>query len=122
MGLFRLGRFDLHSGQPSDFFIDCDHLTENEIDALAFRASQLVKFSRVVFVPSTRGGIDNGARIAKAMEPYISTGPTLIVDDVLTTGRSMNEAKKLYPEAIGLVYFARNKPPAWVRAIFAMYA
>src|ERR1700704_2776061 len=120
MNLFRLGKFELHSGQGTDFKIDCDGLTDEEIDALAYYGSKLVKFSEVIGIPSTRGGIDNGARIARAMLPFTSTGPLLIVDDVLTTGRSMNEMKKQYPNAIGLVIFARQKPPQWVKTIFQL--
>ena len=53
--------------------------------------------------------------------------PICIVDDVLTTGKSMEhflslrgiEGKRVMP-AIGWVVFARNKPPHWCKALFQM--
>jgi len=48
------------------------------------------------------------------------TGPTLIVDDVLTTGTSMIEMQKQYPNAIGVVMFARGPCPSWVSSIFSL--
>ena len=52
--------------------------------------------------------------------------PICIVDDVLTTGGSMEYFLTQYQrnrrpfEAIGWVVFARTKPPPWVKALFQM--
>lgn len=119
MSLFRTGRFILHSGQPTDFKIDCDFLTDEDYEACAFLGSKVVKFGHVVGVQaSSDEGIDNGARFARAMLPYATTGPTLIVDDVLTTGQSMIETRAIYQNAIGLVIFTRRRPPDWIKALF----
>ncbi len=49
-----------------------------------------------------------GLRLAQAMQPYVSSsGPLLIVDDVLTTGQSM-EKHRAGREAIGAVIFMRS--------------
>ena len=52
--------------------------------------------------------------------------PYLIVDDVLTTGGSMNYFVEQYfrnrepNEYFGWVVFARKKPAAWIKALFQM--
>jgi hypothetical protein len=61
------------------------------------------------------------------------TGPHLIVDDVLTTGGSMErlreERRKLLPPGtmvepgnwiVGAVVFSRGQCPLWVSALFRM--
>jgi orotate phosphoribosyltransferase len=47
----------------------------------------------------------------------------LIVDDVLTTGKSMEEMRKKHSNVltIGVVLFARGKCPKWVEPIFNMW-
>jgi orotate phosphoribosyltransferase len=114
MGLFNLGKFTLHSGGTCSYKIDCDYLTAEDLEALALIGSSLVTFGSVTGIP--RGGL----RFATALEQYVTQGPVLIVDDVLTTGSSMMEAKRQYPDAVGLVIFSKKKPPDWVKAIFTM--
>lgn len=115
MSLFNVGKFKLHSGSNSSFKIDCDYLSNSDIEALASLIADIIGFGKVIGVP--RGGI----RLAKALEKYCSdNNTTLIVDDVLTTGNSMEEAKsKLEDEkVIGVVIFARGKCPSWVISLF----
>jgi hypothetical protein len=68
-------------------------------------------------------------RLAKALEPFASLkGPRLIVDDVLTTGGSMERARDKHrgqgpagrPGIIGAVVFARGQCPHWIRCLFQM--
>lgn len=115
--LFRFGDFSLNSGKQSFFKIDCDALTDDDIDTLAFMIQKELRFSKVVGIP--RGGV----RLAKSLENWKKQyGPTLIVDDVLTTGRSMEKEKEKYPEdiVIGVVIFARGECPEWVQPMFTM--
>lgn len=123
MVLFRLGSFKLHSGGHSDWKIDLDALDDEDVAMLAKLGARLVgKFDCVTGIP--RGGL----RLAEAVSEYISDdegAPCLIVDDVLTTGGSMEKAKEeLLSEAapgtrvIGLVAFARGPCPPWVKAVF----
>ena len=111
-GLFQFGDFTLHSGQRTDWKIDCDALTDSDIETLAKIISQRFRFSRV------EGVSTGGLRLAKALENYCSLRERLlIVDDVLTTGASM-EKQRAGREATGVVIFARGDCPAWVTALF----
>lgn len=114
MSLFKKGSFKLHSGAPSSFLIDCDALTASDLEALAlFARERIPPFGRVEGVPQ------GGLRFAIAMAEHATEGPLLIVDDVLTSGGSMEE-HRAGREANGLVIFARGPCPGWVDAIFQM--
>ncbi len=115
MDLFKSGFFKLHSGCLSQWKIDCDALSDADIKTLAQMAyEKLPQFGEVIGVP--RGGL----RFAQALRKYsIEDAPRLIADDVLTTGNSAMElmTKK---DDIGIVIFAREKPPPRIKAIFYM--
>lgn len=123
--LFQLKDFVMHSGERSSFKIECDSLTDADIEALAHLISQECVFSRVQGIP--RGG----NRIAAALEPYTTTyfGGLLIVDDVYTTGFSMEEARvkaaqdkvAKFRDISGVVLFARRQPPEWIRPVFQLW-
>jgi orotate phosphoribosyltransferase len=115
--IFWLGRFTLHSGAESKFKIDCDALTEQDLEALAWvLAEKLPPFLRVEGVPS--GGLE----LARELERYCDENAklTLIVDDVLTTGASMEEQRNGRSDVIGCVIFARGECPSWVLPLFKM--
>lgn len=115
MNLFQSGNFVLHSGAHSGFKIDCDALTSEDWRALASIISKKFRFGRVWGIP--RGG----TKLANALLPYVTEGKTLIVDDVLTTGNSMEEARRVLGEdSIGVVVFARQAPPTWITSIFKL--
>lgn len=119
--MFVKGNVILNSGEESFFKIECDHLTDEDIETLALIISDRLWFSSVVGVP--RGG----ERLASALRKYEFWSqddklPTLIVDDVLTTGRSMEEFRNKVPgDTIGVVIFARGKCPDWIRPVFKMW-
>ncbi len=82
----------------------------------------LPAFGNVYGIP--RGGTP----LARAMKKHMTEGPVLIVDDVFTTGKSMEGAKRGWedthgvfdPDPIGAVIFARNPTPPWITALFKM--
>lgn len=120
MNLFQFGDFTLSNGERSTFKIDCDALTDADWECIAYLLSlRLPAFGRVEGVP--RGGL----KLAEKMARYATLGNLLIVDDVLTSGRSlltyaMNHANG--STAIGAVVFARGRIPMRVTALFSMGA
>jgi len=113
--LFERVNFRSHSGKPLHWKINCDALTDEDIETLAFVVSRNFIFNKVIGVPA------GGLRLAKALEWYCDPGveQTLIVDDVLTTGRSMEEIfKGVKGPKMGLVIFARGPAPTWVNVLF----
>lgn len=109
MNLFVKEQFVSHAGNQLEWKIECDALTDEDIECLAFLASRIVQpFRNVIGVP--RGGY----RIADAMRKYadFSVRSVLVVDDVYTTGVSMNEEmgrwEELTSNLYGLVLFNRG--------------
>lgn len=115
--LFHLGEWTMHSGGIAQYKIDCDALTDADMQCLAYIISQKGQFKEVYGVPT------GGARLQQALEQYKSDqGIRLIVDDVLTTGASMEEARKTlgWSDAVGVVIFARSSCPDWIKPLFSM--
>ena len=115
MPLYNLHKFYAHSGKLLNWKIDCDNLTIEDWECLAFIISKNVLFSEVEGVPT--GGI----LLAEALIKYITPTSTylLIVDDVLTTGKSMEEQRK-GRGAVGYVVYSRITLPSWIRTIWEL--
>lgn len=120
MPLFETKEWNMHSGALSSFKIECDALTDEDIETLALIISQRFIFGDVYGVPN--GGI----RLANALQKYITVhhDSRLIVDDVLTTGNSIHETRfdLKWNNAMGVVIFARGPCPDWVIPIFQMWS
>lgn len=126
--LIQLGNFVLNSSAKSTFKLECDQFIEDNIDGLVALIRQMAgPFSAVSGVP--RGGL----RLMKALQPFVSLdGPHLLVDDVLTTGGSMERMRDTIlaisgvtvverPHFVkGVVVFARGQCPYWISAVFQM--
>lgn len=113
--MFKIGNFILHSGQNSDFLIDCESLTDEDLRALAHKGRQLVRsFGTVLGIPQ------GGLRFAEALKMYATKDSPyrLIVDDVMTTGKSMKKYREDQILDRGLVIFNRGRELHWVTAIF----
>lgn len=114
MALFKLGDFTLHGGERSYFKIDCDALSDSDLVCVAWLLSQrLPPFGEVEGVPS------GGLRLAEQMCLYSRVGPLLIVDDVLTTGKSITQHRG-GRDAIGAVIFQRDHALSWVTPLFLL--
>jgi hypothetical protein len=125
MNLFIKKDFKSHSGLPLKFKIECDNLSDGDIETLAWIVSERFDFREVYGVET------GGTRFSKALEKYKSTNSSniLIVDDVLTTGNSMRDYLKkidhdipMETRVIGVVIFSRNRAvPKWIYPIFWMW-
>lgn len=133
MSLFQWGNFKLHSGGESWWRIDCDDLTDSEIALFAkLIRERCGMFHEVTCPPSHPGSA--APRLVNALYEYKSdfSGKTplswLVVDDVLTSGASMEEARKQawlrgnpYMKIWGAVLFARGEyDNTWITPVFCM--
>lgn len=123
--LFQIINFTTHSGLELSWKIEYDALTPEEWDALAQIVAKRLIFREAIGVPS-----DNGEKFAQALNKYTSpeSNIVLLVDDVLTTGASMEgllqqafeqrQKHGLDSDYWGVVVFARGELPYWVLPIF----
>tara|TARA_Y100000782_G_scaffold98046_1_gene111469 strand:- start:101 stop:511 length:411 start_codon:yes stop_codon:yes gene_type:complete len=122
--LFQSVNFKSHSGLDLTWKIEMDALDDLEWQTIARMIIEATPpFREAVGIP--RGGVKLGDMLNEH-----ATGnegdPVCIVDDVLTTGESMEYFLSQYQRnrrpftAIGWVVFARTMPPLWVKALFQM--
>lgn len=128
MSLFQWGDFTLHSGAKTWWRIDCDSLTDSEIELIAKLMYKKVGAFNLVTSPTSHPG-SAVPRLVQAISKYslpLMSVPIqcLIVDDVFTTGTSITEVKtKLIqqnhnPSIKGAVIFARGQCFSWVSPLF----
>jgi len=115
--LFQVGDFYGHSGGELTWKVECQAFTLQDWKDIAW----IIMHSRTAPMFGTVEGVPRGgAPLARALERYSTPGAgLLIVDDVMTTGRSMEEHRGKR-EAMGLVVFARMIPPSWVQAMWIL--
>ncbi len=115
MPLFVRGLFRSHAERELSWKINCDALSDEDLETIAEVIAKKFNFSRVVGIPT------GGERLAAALQKYCleqKSYPILLVDDVLTTGGSMEtERKKYSQEVIGFVIFARGPCPNWIHVL-----
>ena len=123
MNLFNTGKFILASGQSNSFKIDCDALTEEDLKAVC-----LEMVDRLPFFHEAHGVPTGGVALARHFNMHscyrFEGSGILIVDDVWTTGGSVNrfiDEKGFDREDLSCaVIFARGETPDWVYPLFRM--
>ena len=130
MDLFQKVDFKSSAGLDLKWKIECDAISDDEWKCIATMIMERTRpFKNVVGIP--RGGI----KLAQELDKY-STGyyhdPVCIVDDVLTTGNSMEKYREeleknrskdepMISRPIGWVVFARGECPKWINPLFQMF-
>lgn len=120
--MFDLGKFIMASGKEGNFKIECDSLSLKDWESLAWLIASKYKFRLAIGVP--RGGLTLAYYLNNYASKNDTTLPLLIVDDVLTTGGSIEKLKsgldkEEFPNIMGVVVFARGKCPEWIKPIFS---
>ena len=124
MNLFQSGSFVLNSGLVSNMKIECDALSLVDWNTLAGFVHAKMWWGEVIGIP--RGGVP----FALALDQYTTdmSDTILIVDDVLTSGGSMERMREQVIEERGndlpikgVVAFARNPCPDWIRPVFQLW-
>jgi len=109
--LFRLESFVSAAGLHLPWKIECDALTDNDWKCIAWYGETVCSpYYKVMGVPS--GGVKLSDAMSSRTE--VSSNLVLIVDDVWTTGKSMNEFREknnIHSNWIGFVAFARSPVP-----------
>lgn len=126
--LFTWGEFVTNSGKTLDFKVECDALTDEDIECVAQYVASTIRFRNVVGIP--RGGLRLAAELGKyvgvwdhdRLDDYLQF-PPLIVDDALTTGGSMKRmrAEMNWPDAVGFVIFDRSDirtTSSWIKSFW----
>jgi hypothetical protein len=117
MSLIQRRDYEMQSGGVAAYHIDCSALTGQSLDTLAWLVASNGDFCAV------EAASPRGQRFAGALERYRSeAGVRLIVDDVLTSGSSMEAARARlgWHDAVGVVLFARVPCPALILPLFTM--
>ena len=123
MNLFQSVDFKSHAGLDLSWKIEMDAITSPEWFTLSQMILELAEpFREAIGIP--RGGVELGTRLNQYGTGNLKD-PILIVDDVLTTGGSMEEFRRKRAfrnptNYIGWVVFARGYPPSWCKALFQM--
>ena len=108
-----------------DWKIECDAVTANDWTTIAQVIAGKITFREVYGVP--RGGL----ALADALTPFAKleeeSATVLVVDDVFTTGGSMETHRKWVTTQVsddvaikGVVLFARGECPDWVWPVFSL--
>lgn len=122
--LFKSIDFKSHSGLDLSWKIEMDVLSDSEWVTIKKMIIELTPpFKEAVGIPT------GGSKLGDLLNEH-GTGkeedPICIVDDVLTTGESMEYFLTQYQRnrrpftAIGWVVFARGQCPGWVTSLFQM--
>lgn len=108
-------------GHTKDWSIDTSELTNDDWDCLAnLILERNPNFSQV------HGIMPTGNQLEYRLSRKTTTGGVLVVDGVLKTGKTMEEARtyctKHYRthEIQGAVIFARGPCPRWIKPIFQL--
>ena len=126
MNIFQQVDFKSHAGLDLRWKIECDGVSKKEWKCLAEMILDYEKrpFQSAIGIP--RGGVMLGSFLNQYSTQKLDD-PYLIVDDVLTTGGSMEDFRTSYfrnrdtkTGSFGWVVFARGFPPQWCRALFQM--
>lgn len=120
MNLIQTGDFTLNSGRKSFFKFDCDAFTEKDWEGAAELIRRRVgPFGIVMGVP--RGGI--ALQLLLSSHIHFDSKRVLLVDDVLTTGGSMESMRATFKselpdfDIVGAVVIARGPCPEWITPV-----
>lgn len=120
--MIEFGDFKSHSGLTLPWKVNCDSFTNKDWKSVARIIRNKFRFGSVYGIPT------GGTKLAIACRKHIVEGyPSIIVDDVMTTGTSMNEMRdKVLEETkeeplVGIVVFDRGiytEDVSWIWPIF----
>lgn len=131
MSLFQYGRLTSHSGLQLRWKLECDHWTDEDLEGMAHLLLETLTFGpAIVAVPSDERPPRNPAgprlaRILRGLPAPRADGPPLVLDDVLTTGASMEETRAAVMRnrtgaCVGFVILARGPCPDWVHPLMTV--
>lgn len=127
MNLFQHSAFRSHAGRELTWKIECDALTDDDIECLAHQLLRIVRIRGITtprFIGIPRGGIRLASAMNRLANVAVSSDKSqVIVDDVYTTGMSMQQAMDQHGAVFGVVLFTRmlQPMPSNVQALFHLH-
>lgn len=123
--MFKWKPFKSHAGKPLSWKIECDTLTQEDIDCLANIISMTHSYKNVDHPPTKSANLINLVSKLALYKTANGNYDYLIVDDVFTTGKSMEDIyihlKENHGKSIiGIVLFARSECPHWITPVFQL--
>lgn len=127
--MFKWNPFKSHSGKTLNWKIECDDLTLSDLDCIARMILSAHSFHKVISPPTKSSNMNHLLSVLTTHESNNGNCEYLIVDDVYTTGKSMEETRKLLLDnhlvqnehnIKGVVMFSRNECPEWITPIFQL--
>lgn len=123
--MFKWKPFKSHAGKPLSWKIECDDLSDEDIDCLAKLVYTKYSYEEVSYPSTNSANVINLVSKLERHKSFNADYDYLIVDDVLTTGKSMNDIyEHLHTnhgyKIKGVVIFARNECPDWITPIFQL--
>ena len=123
--MFKFKPFKSHAGKSLCWKIEFDDLSQDDIDCLADVISTTHSYRNVEHPPTKSANLIN---LVGKLALHISLDGDydyLIVDDVLTTGKSMEDiyihlAENHGKRIKGVVIFARSDCPHWIEPVFQL--
>jgi len=125
--MFKNGEFTSHAGKKLSWKIECDSLDRNDITTICELIASKFAFKEAYCPVTNSHFVNDMTRFLNHYHATKNCSQILIVDDVLTTGKSMEERRQnlirqnvLYSHIKGVVLFSRGECPRWITPIFTL--
>lgn len=123
--MFKWKSFKSHAGKSLKWKIECDNLSEEDIECLAKLIYTKYSYECISHPPTNSANVIDLINKLERHKSFNADYDYLIVDDVLTTGKSMNDIyEHLHTDygykIKGVVIFARSECPGWITPIFQL--
>lgn len=125
--MFKFKNFKSHTGKLLSWKIECNDLSKDDIKCITNVIIHRISYQHVLCPPTKSKQLRRLIALLKHHATKEGRYAYLIIDDVLTTGKSMEQEYQFLQNhgiekrlITGIVIFARNECPHWITPIFQL--